>query len=198
VVAEEVRNLAQRSADAAKNTSALIEQSQKNSERGVAVSEEVAEILKQIVEGVHKVTQLVGEVSAASTEQAKGIEQVTKAVAEMDKVTQGNAANAEESASASEELSAQAREVNEMVNVLIHIVEGEQRRSGAGLATAPKLYSRTPESNSALTAVKTESLHVRQKAGELKKAAKRLAHDGKSAVKPSKVVPLTDAELGDF
>ena len=124
VVAEEVRNLAQRSAEAAKNTASLIEESQKNADNGVAVSTEVAGILVQIVTGVQKVNQLIGEVSTASNEQAQGIEQINAAIAEMDKVTQSNAANAEESASASEELSAQARELNDMVNALIGIVGG--------------------------------------------------------------------------
>jgi hypothetical protein len=91
----------------------------------VAVSSEVATILKQIGEGIQKVTQLVGEVSAASDEQAKGVEQVNTAVAQMDKVTQSNAASAEESASAGEELSAQARELQEHVNVLVGMVRGD-------------------------------------------------------------------------
>ena len=124
VVAEEVRNLAQRSAEAAKNTSSLIEQSQKNADNGVSVSQEVAGILTQIVDSVHKLSQLIGEVSSASTEQAKGIEQIGTAVTQMDKLTQSNAANAEESASASEELSAQANELNDIVDSLILMVKG--------------------------------------------------------------------------
>ncbi len=134
VVAEEVRNLAQRSAEAAKNTSALIEESQKNAENGVAVSTEVAQILGQIVTGVQKVNGLIGEVSTASNEQNQGIEQINTAIAQMDTVTQSNAANAEESASASEELSAQAKELNDMVNTLVTIVDGSR---GGKRATHP-------------------------------------------------------------
>lgn len=122
VVAEEVRNLAQRSAEAAKNTATLIEDSQKNADNGVKVSSEVAEILNQIVASTHKVTQLNADVATGSDEQAQGIEQINIAVSQMDRVTQSNAANAEESASASEELSAQAKELNEMVSVLVQIV----------------------------------------------------------------------------
>jgi cell pole-organizing protein PopZ len=121
VVAEEVRNLAQRSAEAAKNTAALIEESQQNANNGVSVSNEVAGILSGIVESVQKLSQLIGEVSAASDEQSKGIEQIGTAVTEMDKLTQSNAANAEESASASEELAAQAKELGEMVQILVGI-----------------------------------------------------------------------------
>ena len=92
----------------------------------MSVSGEVAGILSRIVEKVQKLAQLIGEVSAASEEQAKGIEQIGIAVSLMDKVTQGNAASAEESASASEELSAQARELGDMVNVLLGIVKGDR------------------------------------------------------------------------
>ena len=124
VVAEEVRNLAQRSAEAAKNTAKMIEESQKNAEQGVAVSGEVAGSLESIVESIQKVSNLISEVSAASVEQSQGIEQVNTAVAQMDKVTQSNAANAEESASASEELSGQAQSLNMIVNDLVSVVNG--------------------------------------------------------------------------
>ncbi len=130
VVAEEVRNLAQRSAEAAKNTASLIEQSQKNSDSGVSVSQEVAAILTQTVESVNKLSQLIGEVASASAEQAKGVEQIGTAVTQMDKLTQTNAANAEESASASEELSAQANELRDMVSTLVSIVAGASDSSG--------------------------------------------------------------------
>jgi len=116
VVAEEVRNLAQRSAEAAKNTAALIEESQKNTDNGVTVSNQVGEILKQIVTGAQKVSALVTEVSAATNEQAKGITQINTAIAEMNKVTQQNASLAEESASASEELNGQSEELARMVS----------------------------------------------------------------------------------
>ncbi|MDO8303341.1 MAG: methyl-accepting chemotaxis protein [Sedimentisphaerales bacterium] len=124
VVAEEVRNLAMRSAEAAKNTSAMIEESVKNAKNGVDISNEVAKVLQEIVGGVGKTADLIGEIAASSQEQAKGIDQVNVAVAQMDKVTQSNAANAEESASASEELSAQATTMNEIVNELVALVGG--------------------------------------------------------------------------
>ncbi len=136
VVAEEVRNLAQRSAVAAKNTASLIEESQKNAEHGVGVSTEVAEILNQIVDGVHKVTQLVTGVSKASLDQARGIEQINKAIAEMGKVTQANASNAEESASASEELSAESQELKEMLRILFQIIGGHGQ-AYSGYTPAP-------------------------------------------------------------
>ncbi len=133
VVAEEVRNLAQRSAEAAKNTAGLIEESLANADQGVTVSGEVAEILIRIAGKVRGLAQLIGEVSSASDEQAKGIEQIGNAMTEMDKVTQSNAASAEESAAASEQLFAQAKELGDIVETLVGIVKG---RNG-GLSSAP-------------------------------------------------------------
>jgi ABC-type transporter Mla subunit MlaD len=124
VVAEEVRSLAQRSAEAAKSTATLVEESQQNANNGVAVSSEVGEILGRIAERVQQVTQLVQEVAAASTEQSRGIEQINLAVSQMDEVTQSNAANSEEAASAAQQLSAQAHEMNTMVAQLGAIVSG--------------------------------------------------------------------------
>jgi signal transduction histidine kinase len=124
VVAEEVRNLAMRSAEAAKNTATMIEESVKNSKNGVDIAVEVGNVLEEIVSSVGKTTDLIGEIAAASAEQAQGIDQVNTAVAQMDKVTQQSAANAEESASASEELSAQAVRMNDIVKELLILVGG--------------------------------------------------------------------------
>jgi methyl-accepting chemotaxis protein len=124
VVAEEVRNLAMRSAEAAKNTANMIEESVKNAKNGVDIATEVGKVLNEIVQSIGKTTDLVGEIAAASSEQAQGIDQVNTAVAQMDKVTQQNAANAEQSASASEELSAQAETMNHIVRELASLVGG--------------------------------------------------------------------------
>ena len=136
VVAEEVRNLAMRSAEAAKNTAQMIEDSVKNANNGVDIANEVAKALDEIVQGVGKTTDLVSEIAAASQEQAQGIDQVNTAVTQMDKVTQQNAANAEESASASEELSAQAESMNEIVGQLMGLV-------GSDAAAAPARRTKT-------------------------------------------------------
>ena len=124
VVAEEVRNLAMRSAEAAKNTTAMIEESVNNSQNGVDIAGEVGNVLKEIVMGIGKTTDLVSEIAAASQEQAQGIDQINTAVAQMDKVTQQNAAGAEQCASASEELSAQAESVNQIVGRLAFLIGG--------------------------------------------------------------------------
>ena len=135
VVAEEVRNLAMRSAEAAKNTSNLIEQAVNNSRNGVQICGEVKAALDEIVAGIAKTTDLVGEIAAASKEQAQGVDQINTAVSQMDKVTQQNAANAEESASASEELSAQAESMNQVVDQLVMLVNGINARRDTATAS---------------------------------------------------------------
>jgi methyl-accepting chemotaxis protein len=124
VVADEVRNLAMRAAEAAKNTSDLIENTIKAVKDGNELTTATQEAFQENVEIAAKVGALVEEIAAASTEQAQGIDQVNKAVAEMDKIVQQNAANAEESASASEEMSAQSEHMKGFVENLIALVGG--------------------------------------------------------------------------
>ena len=131
VVAEEVRNLALRSAQAAKDTSALIEESQQRALQGVGATTDAQALLKNIATNVEETSGVVREVSNASKEQSSSVEQISKAVAQMDQVTQSNAASAEENAAASEELSAQAASQSSLVRELTTLVLG---RSGNGAA----------------------------------------------------------------
>lgn len=108
VVAEEVRNLASRSAKAAEETSGLIEDTINRVERGSELAHLTSESLDRIVQGAGQVTDLVQDIATASSEQAEGISQVGDALAQIDTVTQTNTANAEETASAAEELSSQS------------------------------------------------------------------------------------------
>ncbi|MEQ8152209.1 MAG: methyl-accepting chemotaxis protein, partial [Smithellaceae bacterium] len=124
VVAEEVRNLAMRSADAAKNTSVLIEGTVNKIKYGSDLVATTNEAFSEVAVSSSKVGELVGEIAAASQEQAQGIDQINKAVAEMDKVTQQTAANAEESASASEEMNAQAEQMKQVSVALANIIGG--------------------------------------------------------------------------
>jgi methyl-accepting chemotaxis protein len=138
VVAEEVRNLAMRAGEAAKNTSSLIEESIKNIKVGSDLVRTTDEAFSEVAASSAKVAELVGEIAAASAEQAQGIEQVNKAAVEMDKITQGNAANAEESASASEELSAQAQTMQGFVEEMARMVGGTEHDGQGLIAQAPK------------------------------------------------------------
>ncbi len=128
VVAEEVRNLAQRSAQAAKDTANIIEKNIHLSEQGVKVAGSVKDTLMEINDQVGTVNKLMDEINAASNEQAQGITQISTAVSQMEQATQQNAATAEESASASEELNAQAMTLKEIVGDLYELVKGEKEK----------------------------------------------------------------------
>jgi methyl-accepting chemotaxis protein len=124
VVADEVRSLAQRSAQAAKDTAALIEESIAKSNEGQQKVQTVTVAIESITSSTVRVKGLVDEVSEASRQQSQGIDQVSQAIAQMEKVTQGTAATAEESAAASEELSAQAETSMHVVTRLAALVGG--------------------------------------------------------------------------
>jgi methyl-accepting chemotaxis protein len=115
VVASEVRNLAQRSATAAKEIKALINDSAERIASGSALAETAGATMSEIVLSVQKVTAIMGAISSASAEQEHGIEQVNAAIGDMDDVTQQNAALVEEAAAAAEAMQAQARELAQLV-----------------------------------------------------------------------------------
>jgi len=124
VVADEVRNLAQRCAQAAKDTAELIEESIAKSNSGQTTVDQVATAIRTITAESAKVKTLVDEVNLGSDEQARGIDQIGKAITQMEQVTQKTAANAEESASAAEQLTAQSETVKEIVARLTEMVCG--------------------------------------------------------------------------
>ncbi len=121
VVAEEVRNLAQRSAEAANETSDKIQDAAAKSQWGVEISIRVEKRLGDITERIRKVDELIAKIATASAEQSQGISQINQAVADMEKMTHSNAASSAQSASAARELSDQAsqlrREISELQNL---------------------------------------------------------------------------------
>ncbi|NHQ90419.1 methyl-accepting chemotaxis protein [Janthinobacterium lividum] len=117
VVATEVRNLAQRSAGAAREIKALINDSVAQVESGARLVNEAGHTMHEIVDSVHKVSSIVGHISAASDEQRSGIEQVNQAITEMDHVTQQNASLVEEAAAAAEAMQEQAARLADAVSV---------------------------------------------------------------------------------
>ncbi len=154
VVADEVRSLAQRSAQAAKDTSEKIDAAVKRSALGGTASKKVVQSLGEIAGSARNIEQvfngivtqiksldeIVGEISAAGKEQHQGINEVNMAVSQMDKVTQSNAAHAEENASAAEELNAQVGTLQEIVRQLQSVVAGgDASGPAAAAAVTPRI-----------------------------------------------------------
>ncbi|PNG46871.1 MULTISPECIES: methyl-accepting chemotaxis protein [unclassified Variovorax] len=117
VVASEVRNLAQRSAAAAKEIKGLIDDSVGKVDAGTALVGEAGKTMEEIVGSIRRVTDIVGEISAASHEQTQGIEQINQAITQMDQVTQQNAALVEEAAAAAQSMQEQAGSLVQAVSV---------------------------------------------------------------------------------
>jgi uncharacterized phage infection (PIP) family protein YhgE len=117
VVAGEVRSLAQRSAEAAKEIKGLITDSVDRVSQGSTLASQAGETMAEVVSSIRRVTDLMGEINTASAEQSRGVAQVSEAVTQMDQVTQQNAALVEESAGASESLRTQAQRMVEAVSV---------------------------------------------------------------------------------
>jgi methyl-accepting chemotaxis protein len=200
VVAEEVRSLAQRAAEAAKDTAALIEQAQKNSENGVNLAEENSKSMDTINEGAEKVAGLIAEIAAASKEQSQGIEQVNTAVAQLDQVTQSNAANAEESASAAEELSAQAVSMTDAVGSLVTIVRGANAHNDMSMMSAaarPALMHRPAQIGNYQKAAMPQK-RPQQMAHSHTEGMRKSRDTGHKHITPQDILPLDDDDLKDF
>ncbi|MBI5605359.1 MAG: methyl-accepting chemotaxis protein [Deltaproteobacteria bacterium] len=148
VVADEVKNLAMRAAEAAQNTSHLIEGSVRKIKNGSEIVGKTNEAFEKVSGSSKKVGELVSEIAAASQEQAQGIDQITKAVSEIDRVVQKNASTAEESASASEELSTQADQMKHFVHDLVKAIGGNHNGT-----SQPRLMSGNGGNKRSLTAI---------------------------------------------
>lgn len=134
VVAGEVRNLASRSAQAAKEIKALIEDSVSRVDTGSVLVESAGETMNNIVNAVTRVTDIMGEIASASDEQSRGIDQVALAVSEMDRVTQQNASLVQESAAAAAALEEQASRLTQAVSAF--------RLAASPLTNKPQIPSR--------------------------------------------------------
>ncbi|MGC6034584.1 methyl-accepting chemotaxis protein [Enterobacter hormaechei] len=145
VVAGEVRNLAQRSAQAAREIKSLIEDSVGRVEIGSTLVESAGETMGEIVNAVTRVTDIMGEIASASDEQSRGIDQVGLAVAEMDRVTQQNASLVEESAAAAAALEEQASRLTQAVAVFrIQQEQMKAREFASAKSVAAPVVARKP------------------------------------------------------
>ena len=151
VVAGEVRNLAQRSAAAAKEIKDLIRDSVSKVEDGTSLVNQSGDMLNEIVESVGKVNNMIADISVASEEQSAGIEQVNKAVSQMDEMTQQNAALVEQASAAGESMSEQARAMKQLLS-FFRLAEGMQQNalaqpSARPQASLPSRSSSAPSNN---------------------------------------------------
>jgi methyl-accepting chemotaxis protein len=187
VVADEVRNLAMRAADAAKDTTNLIEVTIHKVKDGTELVSTTNSAFGEVATRSQKAGDLVSEIAVASREQSQGIEQVNKAVNEMDKVIQRSAANAEESASASEEMSSQAEQLKNFVRQLTALVGGKVQESASWDKTDRGATSQAWREREFQAPVPTTS-------GRKAPAVKGKAEE----VSPEEVIPLDDEDLKDF
>lgn len=145
VVAEEVRSLAQRSAQAAKDTTVIIESNILLSENGSIVAKEVQKSISEIDEQSKKVSELLDEISVATDEQAQGVDQINKAISQMEIVLASNAQTAEESSAASKALFSQTINLNEIISDLNGLVNGVAEKMNYSVVSGPQAgATRTP------------------------------------------------------
>ncbi len=189
VVADEVRNLAMRAAEAAKNTSTLIDGTVAKINTGENLLNETSDKFQTTTEAVKKVSSLIGEIATASNEQNQGVSQVNSAVVEIDSVTQDTAANAEESASASEELNSQAVIMEEIVTEL-QILVGQTGSKIKRLDKTPRRpivkEKQTPSTISPPRQKVVKALPVSPTPVKKKK------------VVPEEIIPMGEDEFEDF
>ena len=188
VVADEVRNLAMRAAEAAKNTSNLIEGTVQKINTGNALVSETSESFYVASQSTTRIGTIITEIAGAASQQANAINQVTKAIHEIDTVTQSNAAAAEESASASEELNAQAEMMKGSVDHLLEMVGGAGAGSASGGSAPPNVRQlKRP-------AVKLSSP---RKTVLVQKALPPAARKPVSLSKPEDIIPMEE-DFEDF
>lgn len=156
VVADEVKRLAGHSAQAARDTTALIRSTIERVKVGSEIASQLDASFKEIEEGAHNVEHLIASIAAATNEQAQGVNQINTAVAQMDKVTQANAAAAEQAASTTEELAAQSDMLHDVVDELVMLVSGD--RGGKPIQFSPSarhpILSKSTQSISDMAIIK--------------------------------------------
>jgi methyl-accepting chemotaxis protein len=179
VVAGEVRNLAQRSAEAAKEIKGLINDSVERVELGSQLVDKAGSTMTEVVTSIRRVTDIVGEISAASTEQSQGVAQVGEAVTQMDQTTQQNAALVEESAAAADSLRKQAQDLVDAVSVF-------RLSASAGVAPAARVVEASVRST--VTSVRKNSAITARALPGVSTAASKPAGGSRPTARPAATV----------
>lgn len=184
VVADEVRNLAMRASDATKNTSKQIEDISKKINGAIEMVFKCIEEFAKVDENTRKVNDLVDSFATASNDQANGIEQISKAVSEMDRVVQQNAANAEESAAASEQMLAQAESTKDLVGRLMLLLVGEYNHNKNQHTMIPRTTTNVFDTTTASSKMSNEKRDT--------------SVEPLKEVRPDQLIPLDDEAFNDF
>ena len=198
VVAGEVRSLAQRSAEAAKEIKALIGASVDRVESGSRLVNDAGTTMTEIVASVQRVTDIIGEISAASTEQSQGIVEVKGAIGEVDQMTQQNAALVEESAAAAESLKEQATKLAQVVSTFRLGDDATPARSSANAFAAP---AHGPAADAAIARAKASPAVTARPAPARPAAAPAAVKPVAPKAAPTVVAataPTTSGESGDW
>lgn len=200
VVAEEVRNLAMRSAEAAKNTATLIEDTVKRVHEGASLVTKTHDAFMEVTDSTQKATSLVGEIATASADQAQGMGQLNTGLTQMDVVVQRTAANAEEAAASAEELSAMSSQMKDFVGELVMLVSDSNVHASS--KTSYRSSARNP-------GVASPYPPQRQPQGGKQLPAPNMGK-GKTATpfakkpapakskNPNNIIPMDDNEFEDF
>ncbi len=188
VVAEEVRNLAQRSAAAAKDTTSIIENNIQLSEKGLGISKKVGESLKDIHLKTKKTNEIIDEIAAASQEQTQGINQINKAIVQIENTTQQNAGIAEENASSADQLSTESDSLSLQVEKLSGFVLGN--KSGSMEANYTKA---TNSSFNSFTNFKTKNELPHANAPNIQTTKEKQTH----VIDANSIIPLEN-DSSDF
>jgi methyl-accepting chemotaxis protein len=197
VVAGEVRNLAQRSAAAAKEIKELISNSVAKVETGTELVAQAGKTMEEIVTSVKRVTDIMSEITAASQEQSTGIEQVNQAVSQMDQVTQQNAALVEQAAAAAESLNEEAQNLAKSVAVF-KLAHGQQTHASLNSAPVATGEGRSERTTSAKSEIERRSAERPKNVARLPKAKAHPAVPKASASAASKKTGTDDGDWQEF
>jgi methyl-accepting chemotaxis protein len=216
VVAEEVRNLAMRAAEAARNTANLIDETSKKIQDGSALVARTEEAFSSVTQGAGKVAGLIAEIAGASQEQSNGISQLNQTVSNMDKVVQTNAGHAEDNSSMAKDLQEEGADLERVVGQLLElmnidaekgqVVSSRQRAVTAASAVSKQTHPSRAETGQAKGRAllprpqrKKEAIPERQLTGSRQKAQSTSPTPAKEQQKkPAEVIPFDDDDFEDF